>query len=270
MNPEWASIAGDWLMSNYDGYNFYNPYTSAPESGHIMWTYPLAPGGVVGGNYTDWNYYTGLAYETKMSSPIVIDGKLILNLPLSTASSTGGAVAIDIHTGKQLWYQNNTRISFAQYYDYNSPNQFGVIPYLWSTGSTYNCYDPMTGQWLFSLNNALTGTNVFGPNGEILVYVLNGQANTLLKWNSTKAIMYYQQPGVMAGGNVWQWRPMMNKTMDWTKGIEWNVTTKTYNQPQTQSIKKISPNVILSTTINAFTLPYTSEMEIAYSTKDGT
>jgi hypothetical protein len=62
---------------------------------------------------------------------------------------------------------------------------------------------------------------------------------------------------------------MMNKTMDWTKGIEWNVTTKTYNQPQTQSIKKISPDVILATTINAFTLPYTSEMEIGYSTKDG-
>jgi len=204
-----------------------------------------------------------------MSSAFIMNGKLYLNLRLNTGSG-GGAVCLDLRTGEQIWYQNNVSISFGQNYNYISPNQFGVIQYLWQTGSTYHCFDPWTGRWLFSLANASTGTTIFGPNGELLVYILNGAQSTLRKWNSTKAIMYYQQPGVLPGGNVWQWRPMMQTVMDWTKGIEWTVTTKDYkSMPHNQGIKKITDDVILATTTNSWSIPYTSQMEIGYSTKDG-
>jgi outer membrane protein assembly factor BamB len=277
MNPEWTTIAGDWLMSTYDGYgNCYNPYTYGPDSAHIVWTYPLAFGGVNGGTCPDWNYYTGLAYETKFGSPIIMYGRLFINLPLSTSASIGGVACIDLRTGEQLWWQNNTSISFGQEFDYYSPNQFGIIPYLWQTGSTYNVFDPATGNQIFCLVNASTGTTVYGPNGELLVYTMNGQNGWLSLWNSTKAIMHYQQPGVLQRGNVWQWRPFMQTTMDWTKGIEWNVTIAAYNQTipgsggtTYQSIKKITPDVILATTVGSWSIPYDWEMEIGYSTKDG-
>ncbi len=115
LNPEWQSIAGDWLMSGYDAYgNRYNPFTTAPESSHVVWTYPVAFGGVAGGNFSDVNYYTGLTYESKFNSPLIMYGRLFFNKPLSTSAGSGGAVCIDLRTGKELWWQNNTRISLGQ------------------------------------------------------------------------------------------------------------------------------------------------------------
>jgi outer membrane protein assembly factor BamB len=283
MNPEWTSIAGDWLMTAYDATgNCFNPYSQAPNSAHIVWTDPIAFGGVNGGQYGDWNYYTGLAYETKYSSGIVMYGRLYFNLPLSTASGSGGATCIDLRTGKTIWWLNNSRISFGQEYDYSSPNQFGIIPYLWTTGATYNgtaaynVSDPFTGQFLFTLANASTGTTAYGPNGELLVYILNGQRGWMAMWNSTQAIMYYQQPGVLPGGNVWQWRPLMQMAMDWNKGIQWNVTVQSYSQSvpgstalSYQTIKKIASGVILATTVGSWSIPYDFEMEMGYSATDG-
>jgi outer membrane protein assembly factor BamB len=270
LNPEWRTIAGDWLMSGYDVLgNRYNPFTTAPESGHVVWTYPVAFGGVVGGNYTDVNYYTGLTYESKFNSPLIMYGRLFFNLPMSTSAGAGGAVCIDLRTGKQLWWQNNTRISMGQEFNYMSPNQFGIIPYLWQTGSTYNVFDPYTGQWIFCIENASTGTTTFGPDGELLVYILNGARSWLALWNSTKAIMYYQEPGVLPGGNVWQWRPFMQTRMDFKRGIMWNVTTPDYRDPAAQSISKVTSDVILAVASAGISGSQNWQMEIGYSAKDG-
>jgi len=277
MNSEWTSIAGDWLMSAYDGTgNCFNPYAQAPSSAHIVWTDPIAFGGVNGGQYGDWNFYTGLAYETKFGSAVIMYGRLYINLPLSTSAGAGGATCIDLRTGKTMWWQNNTRISLGQEFDYSSPNQFGIIPYLWSTGSTYNVFDPYTGNLIFCLVNGSSGTTTYGPNGELLVYILNGQRGWLAMWNSTQAIMYYQQPGVLPGGNVWQWRPFMKTTMDWNMGVQWNVTVQSYSQgvpgstaQSYQSIKKVASGVILATTVGSWSIPYDFEMEIGYSATDG-
>jgi outer membrane protein assembly factor BamB len=303
MNPEWTPVAGDWLMATYDqNGNCFNPATQAPESAHIVWTYPIAPGGVSGGvnnvQYPDWNYYTGLAYEAKFSG-FIMYGRLYTNLPLSTSAGAGGAACIDLRTGKTLWIQNNTRVSMGQEYDYASPNQFGVIPYLWNTGNTvgpdvskgntalinttypssYTAYDPWTGQWLFDIVNVTSGTLTFGPTGEILVYILNAQRGWIAMWNSSKCIMYYQQPGVLAGGNVWQWRPLMQRTMDWNKGLQWN-TTVVANYSQTvpgstalsyATIKRISidDGVIFASSVGSFAIPYDWTWEIGFSTRDG-
>jgi hypothetical protein len=274
MNSAWTSISGDWLMSGYDGSgNRYNPYTTAPTSAHIIWTYPIAFGGVIGGNYTDFNYYTGLTYEAKFggfgNTVVLMGGNLYFNLPLSDENGAGGLVSINLRTGKENWYSNTTDVlSFGQNFDYQSPNQFGIIPYLWSIpfpGSTYNAFDPYTGRLLFSLVNAQMGTTVFGPNGELLVYVLNPFSNTLSLWNSTLAIMYYYK-----NINAWEWRPLTTPVMNWSEGIQWTVPVKPYNEPGPQSIVLISDNVILATS-GAFMASYPQnwQMEIGYSATTG-
>lgn len=49
-NREWTAISGDWTQAQYDiiGTN-YNPYTTAPNSGHIVWTRQVSSSGLIGG-----------------------------------------------------------------------------------------------------------------------------------------------------------------------------------------------------------------------------
>jgi hypothetical protein len=269
MNSNWAAIAGDWLLAGYDGAgNRWNQYTTAPNSAHLLWTKPLAFGGVVGGNFPDWNYYTGLAYETKFSGPLIMNGRLYMNLPHSDVAGAGGLACFDLRTGEQLWWLNNTRVSFMQQYDYISPNQFGALPYLWYTnGSTYQVYDPFDGSWLFNIANVTSGTITQGPQGEILVYTLNAARGWVSMWNSTRCIMSYEY--TQPGGNAWYWRPMLVLNMDWNRGVQWNYTTL---QPLptgvTVAVQKVSSGVILAAS-GGIAAPQNWQWETGYSTTDG-
>jgi hypothetical protein len=79
-NREWSQISGNWLMAYYDSAsNPFNPYTTAPDTAHIMWTKEIDFGGIVGGNYSDISYYPGESYENKWIPPIVINGRLYYN-----------------------------------------------------------------------------------------------------------------------------------------------------------------------------------------------
>jgi hypothetical protein len=273
MNSEWQPYLGDWLNVNPDG-NDYAPFALAPESAHIMWTDPIYMGGVCGGNATWWNYYSGLAYETKFSTPIIMDGKLIYDLPLGTSGGGGGTKCVDLRTGEELWYYEDIdSLNFGQNLDYKTPNEFGIKPYVWKTSglqvspgaglpalNAWGVYDPFTGKFLYSFVNASSGTVVTGPNGEILVYRLDTNTNSLLLWNSTKAVMSYMT-------NAWWWRPN-GLTMDWNRGIEWNVTINTYSGPSRQTIHRISGDVIVTTTRQSWA-PRDYTQVIAYSTVDG-
>src|SRR4030066_373207 len=66
-NREWSSIAGDWLRAA-DGpglpgiYTNFNPYTTAPNSAHILWKLDdvgAAPGVIAGGAYGSLSYSAG-------------------------------------------------------------------------------------------------------------------------------------------------------------------------------------------------------------------
>jgi len=193
-----------------------------------------------------------------------------MNLPHSTSAGAGGLACFDLRTGEQIWWLNNTRISFGQEYDYNSPNQFGAIPYLWwLNGSKYQVYDPFDGSWLFNIANVSSGTTTFGPNGELLVYILNAARGWCAMWNSSQAIMYYQQPGVLPGGNVWQWRPMMQLEMDWKFGVQWNYTTlPALPTGVSVAISKVSSGVILAAS-GSIATPQNWQWEVGYSAIDG-
>ena len=67
-------------------------------------------------------------------------------------------------------------------------NVNGVWNYLWSvTGSTYTAYSTTDGSFQFQFYNVPSGTRVWGPNGEILIYQTNYNAGWMALWNSTLA-----------------------------------------------------------------------------------
>jgi hypothetical protein len=223
-NREWYSIGGNWLMSGYNvstntGSRF-NPYTTAPNTGHIVWTKELAFGGIVGGEFNTKTYYFGSSYERKFSPPVIIDGHLYYNIPLSNSPSGGGFCCVDLHTGEQLWLQNAGSINFGQLLDFESGSQHGVIPYLWGiVGTTYKMYDAVTGNWILDLENATAGiTSVvtFSAKGDVLVYFTPSNNKWLAMWNSTKAIVNPPER--------FDWRPPAGGKIDWKNGIQWNTT----------------------------------------------
>ena len=232
-NVQWYTIASNWLGAPQI-YGKYQPGGSAPNSAHIMWTAPYAFGGVVGGDPSQTGiegitYYDGTAYEGVFGGPLIISGKLYYPLTLSTSRTGSGYTCVDLTTGETIWWQNYTVApSFGQLYDYESINQHGVIRngYLWaSSGTTLSAYDPLTGNWVFSETNVPSGTAAYGPNGEILRYVLNANGKWLALWNNTAAhdLTASTNPTDYTSSNYNQWRPV-GKTVNASTAYSWNAS----------------------------------------------
>jgi hypothetical protein len=191
-NQLWYTISGNWLYGSYNQSSNFNPYTTAPQSAHIVWTKPLMFGGLIGGSYGGSelsNYYTDKLYESAFTPPIIINGVLYYN---PGEAARYGFYAVNLRTGQQLWYQNSTGpvqfggettahigagtgaastnipwtypiIKYGQIYNYYTPNQEGGLPYLWevytaNSATTYN-YTTTTGTtYSFS---APAGSNVW-------------------------------------------------------------------------------------------------------------
>ena len=224
-NKGWYTIMDNWLQPRYD-YAFtvtrvcpaFAPYTSAPNSAHILWAKPLWIGGIAGGQHGDKVYYTGLVYEEPYE-PIIQAGRIYFNYHDQTSTTAYGAYCLDLYTGEEIYFLNRTTINFAQDLAWDSPNEHGVLPYLWSTsGTTWRMLDPITGEERLRVTNVPTGYIKMGPNGEVLTYSVDLTRSRLIMWNSTKAIV-----GV---GNQF-WSPAKGTTIDGTNGIEWNVSIPT-------------------------------------------
>ncbi len=236
-NTAWVSIASNYINPFAAEFGTYpirlQPDGTAPSSSHVMWANPIQDGGIVGGSNTGINgisYYTGLSYEARFSTPIIIQGRIYYPLPLSDAvlgtfsgvSVGGGYVCVDLRTGEQVWKKTYAvNPSFGQILDYESGNQHGAIPYLWAvSGTTWIAYEPSTGEWLFNLTNVPAGNNVYGPSGEILRYVIDVQNKWLALWNNTAS---FALAGALSGADSYYWRPV-GKVVDMSKAYSWNVT----------------------------------------------
>ena len=189
-NRQWGSISGNWLQGWYSAMTGrFNPYTKAPNTAHIVWTKPTVFGGLIGGEFGDLDYYTGMSYEPTWDPPVIIQGRLYYNQRLGS-SSWQGLACVDIRTGEQLWFKNGTTITLGQIYDFESPNQHGAIPYLWAaSGTTWSMYDAVTGDWILNLANAtpvgpFAASVVYSPVGDMLSYFLGN--NWLAMWNSSR------------------------------------------------------------------------------------
>jgi outer membrane protein assembly factor BamB len=243
-NRDWSSIAGNWLMcyynSTYTGFGDatagYNPYSKAPRSSHIVWTKPLTSGGLVGGELGTVSYYSGISYNVRLTPPIIMNGKLYYNIEQSKwghlrYETTPGFVCVDLRTGEELWRNDEGGVDAGQPYMSYVAVGAGVRGFLWDlTGDTWNVYDAFDGKLMFTFENATHGTDwwwedpvVFGKDGTMYVYILDGYANSLIMWNSTKA---FEGAGLIRVGSEGLERFYTNErvTADWEKGIEWNVT----------------------------------------------
>lgn len=220
---EWFSISGNWLSRPDNSIALYND--DAPETAHVLWARPITVGGLTGGVWGEGQVpasaETGDAYEGKFSNSVIMNGVLYYNrLPAAISGNPypqKGVYAVDLHTGKELWFRNNTLVTFGQILYFNSFNYDGVFDYLWDTSNpgVWNAYDPFNAEWLYSMTDVPSGTQVFGPSGEILIYQLDYANRRMALWNSTACGL--QSAGSWAEGSLGSWGRNVH-------GLTWNAS----------------------------------------------
>jgi hypothetical protein len=290
VNNFWYTISGNWLglgqlfSANTGAYNassHYNPYTTAPTTAHVLWTKPEAFGGLIGGEFggeLTSNYYATRQYE-RMFSPVIMQGILYYTQYPGSIASPTAIVAVNLKTGQTIWTDDSsnygggspehtaltaagvvTVLRCGQILDYVSPNQFGALPYLWTTGTpaginaapgttTYNMFDAMTGKYILSIvNGSSMSALTEDEGGNLIGYYTNNTAGTqkimgnldyavgpspitvtsagptLNMWNSTQCIMAGAW-GASAFG--WQWRPPQGVVIPFYYGITWSTPLET-------------------------------------------
>jgi len=240
LNRNWDVLAGNWLGTNLQKLVSTTrfSYSLGPESAHIMWATPMWAGGIMDSRFGPTTYETGHYEGLGFQPPIILNGKIYYNIQ---SIPREGYQVLDLYTGEELWFKNSTgdvsgigggfdatgvipygRLSFGQVYNYQSPNQHGGFPYIWSTSGpagTWQMYDAETGNYICSIANVSSrGTQVYGKDGSILYYNIAG--GRLTCWNTSQAIWY--EP-VWNSNEYWMWRPTLNKTFDGNNGFTLNV-----------------------------------------------
>ena len=184
---EWYSVSGNWVTTPDNAIALFND--DAPTTAHTLWVKDLTTGGLTGGLWGNGQIQasseSGDAYEGKFIGSIIMNGILYYNV--AGSYEVPGIQAVDLHTGNQLWFKNDTTLSFGQILYWNSYNVDGVYTYVYAnTGSTWNAYDPFTGEWEFTFTNVPSGiATTRGPSGEILIYQIDFQNHWMALWNST-------------------------------------------------------------------------------------
>jgi hypothetical protein len=198
----WYQVAGAWLDSSA-GRNFgefVENNVNAPETSHILWAKPQTGGGLVGDPFGTEGFENGDAYEGLWGygSPVIIDGIVYYNNDKDGGSSgiEHTVSAVDLRTGAEIWSRaligpNNisSSLTFGQVLSFNSYNYQGAFSYLWTTsGSTWYAFDPFSGRFEYGMTNVPSGTQIRGPNGEILIYTVDTTHGWMTLWNSTKVV----------------------------------------------------------------------------------
>jgi outer membrane protein assembly factor BamB len=236
-NTDWYSISSNWLRGPYIRYGTsatevtalisgrYTPDGIGPNSPHVMWSKPIQDGGVVGGSRVGVEgntYYMGGSYNVRWSAAIAMYGRLYYSEPYGNSGGGGDYVCVDLRTGEELWRINTTIggvPSFGYLYDFDSPNQHGVLPEgLLFTNNFARSYDPSTGVLTtMNVTGVPSGTEDVGSQGEILRYVLNSAGKWLAQWNSSRAF------GGAAGTGVGSWYSgTINASL--ASNYDWNIS----------------------------------------------
>ena len=274
VNGLWYSISGNWLglgtlfsanTGMYNATGSYNPYTTAPTTAHIIWTKPETFGGLIGGEFGGGdtsNYYSTRQYE-RMFQPIIINGILYYEQYPGSTNNPTGWIAVNLDTGQTVWTDNAqnlgggspaqsaltssglvTSLRCGQTVNYISPNQYGALAYLWSTGTpigintaagttTWNMFDAVTGQYILSIvNGSALNPLTEDDGGDLIGYFVNGTAGTqtingqrvttptggsmLECWNSSQCIIFGTN-----GPATWMWRPTQNGQIPFVTGVMW-------------------------------------------------
>jgi hypothetical protein len=217
----WAAISGPWpglaaatfgSTGVYNASGSYNPYTTTPQSGHVLWTKVWLAGGVAGGflgnSEQNSDYWTTRQYDPEWNA-IIMDGIEYATQYDTTNSMSMGIVAYDLYDGQTLFRVNTTNalaagMAAVNWYDID---QYGDVgPYFITTGNLplsdtgevaipeslgstqINIYDGLTGTYMASIVNGTFEASLFGggmsligtdTNGNIIGYIFNTTAGSM-------------------------------------------------------------------------------------------
>jgi len=200
---EWYSVSGNWVTRPDNSLALFND--DAPETAHVLWANPITTGGLMGGLWGDGQVPSsadaGDAYEGKFPGSVILNGILYYQRTDTRREMAPAIMQVDLHTGEESMFRNATTLSFGQILYFNSYNYDGTFSYIWDTTrsvpndpstptvnegySYWTAYDPFTGNEQMRISNVPSGTRVFGPSGEILIYQIDYTRGWMALWNST-------------------------------------------------------------------------------------
>jgi hypothetical protein len=240
-NYAWAQLGGSWLglrastfasSGMYDAVGNFQPYTTAPNTAHILWTKPTAFGGQVGApiNADLSSQFMSTSIATNCFEPIIIYGILFyVHYPEMTAHKASW-IAVDLRTGEEVWNKpcgitGDEILRCGQVVQYDSIQEYGANAYLWSVSASGNTtlrlYDPMTCTYVAEIVNGTQNVAMISDyscveQGTLLGWYTSG--SNLYLWNSTRAIAY---PTAASERPQRTYRP--SGSIAWSAGIEWTV-----------------------------------------------
>jgi hypothetical protein len=273
-NTNWYSISSNWLgtgsaVSSKVGSGTISGFGSGvmerypgdaigPLTSHVMWTYPIEPGGVVGGNQSvviGNSYFEGSAYANRFINPIIMDGVLYYTEPLSLintpgaligGTSYGPTVAQNLLTGQIIWSRTDVpALSFGYIYDIQNPDQHGTYPPILFTSNFGEAFDAYTGNWLFNVTGVPSGTAAQGPQGEQLRYVIANAGTAtnpdwrLGEWNSSKLWTY----NLVVGTNL---SPTISNSPSLNNGFASGPVDASISTNQTSTVSLVGGSQTLS------------------------
>ena len=295
MNSNWNTISGNWLGDftyvnaglGYNATTNFDPYIQLANSAHVLWTTPLAPGGLIGGEFgatAHSNFYSTAQYECKYLA-VIIDGVLYYTFTPDASTDKQGLIAQDLKTGEIIWhrYDINGTLARGQIFNYISPNQYGGHAYLWT--STMSMYDAVTGNWILDVANSTTSGLFMSQqtpddiaDGTLLEYYINSTDHTLVMWNSTRCV----NGGNGGDPNNWMYRPTTGSKIDFKYGIQWkapiaqNITSNGVTNPITLSLSGAQSSGSIGIAGNTVVMSYATtgnweewQVDAGYSLTDG-
>ncbi len=244
-NWAWGQLGGSWFGQRaaifattgmYDATGNFQPYSTAPNTGHIMWTKPTHFGGQVGLPIPadQMSQYMSTTIATNFFEPIILNGILYYTEFTGPTASIAGWKAVDIRTGETLWTRSagatgNEVLRMGQVLRWHSIQEFGSWAFLYGCESAgffqqatfFGIYDPMTGEFIANITGIQNPSFMmdFGETeqkGTLLAHYTQGGNLTL--WNSTRLMMSasFDQITIRPSG-----------TYDWSTGVEWSVPLPT-------------------------------------------
>ncbi|MGB9841445.1 MAG: PQQ-binding-like beta-propeller repeat protein [Candidatus Bathyarchaeales archaeon] len=267
-NWDWAQLGGSWYglraasfatTGMYDAMGNFQPYSTAPNAPHILWTKPTHFGGQPGLPIPNdqMSQYMSTTIATNFFEPIVLHGILYYTHFAGPTAQKPEWVAVDLRTGETLWTRTagrsgNEVFRMGQILRFHGMQEYGSWAFLYSTESAaffgtptfFNVWDPMTGAFLFNITGIQNVPFMISLEGEcpgtLLAYYTSG--GNLVLWNSTKLMMSASTDRITI-------RP--SGSYNWSAGIEWQkpIPTTVGGQPigGSLSIAARTPEVILLT-----------------------
>jgi len=276
-NFAWAQLGGNWwglgkpAFTDTGGYdasgNNFNPYSHAPNTGHIMWVKQVALGGQVGEPISgdQESQYTSTSILYKAIEPVILNGviyyKVYSNTPTTeTSAETPGWNAVDLRTGELLWHKDTKdTLDFAMVLQFHTVQEYGSqawlvgsssSPAMFSTGTgAWQLFDPVTGYFVANITNVpapagagLVETDDDSSQGAVYQYTIN--AGNLRMWNSTRCLSM-GAPSFFGPStpSAVTFRPSGN--INYTAGYQWEVPI-----PTTCGSETINPGMSIAAQSN--------------------